>query len=212
MYGIASFTASKSSGTGGVARAARTAAIVIAFFLGTGSVQAAPSAERLNSYFKPKHETKYVVTEKGQLKAVNFDFRGPTELLDNIKSALNLPVSEMASLCGVTRQSIYKWMGNQATPDEENIAKLAELSQLADLFKEAEVSRPFDMLKMKAFQGKSILDKFRAGEPYMYLASVLVKESKVADEAYARSGIAELKTAKTDGWKSSISIPFSDEA
>ncbi|NER62367.1 helix-turn-helix transcriptional regulator, partial [Pseudomonas sp. MAFF212428] len=205
-------TTSRSSGTGGVARAARTAAIVIAFFLGTGSVQAAPGVERLNSYFKPKQETKFTVAEKGKLKAVSLDFRGPNEHLDNIKSVLNLPVSEMASLFGVTRQSIYKWTGNQATPDDENLAKIAELSQLADLFKEAQVSRPLDMVKMKAFQGKSVLDLFKGGEPFMHLATVLVKESRIADESYARSGLSQLKTAKTDGWKSSISIPFSDEA
>ncbi|NIF18855.1 helix-turn-helix transcriptional regulator [Pantoea sp. Cy-639] len=212
MYGITGFTTYRSSGTGGVARAARTAAIVIAFFLGTGSVQAAPGVERLNSYFKPKQETKFTVAEKGQLKVVNLDFRGPNEHLDNIKSVLNLPVSEMASLFGVTRQSIYKWTGNQATPDDENLAKIAELSQLADLFKEAQVSRPLDMVKMKAFQGKSVLDLFKGGEPFMHLATVLVKESRIADESYARSGLSQLKTAKTDGWKSSISIPFSNEA
>ncbi len=212
MYGITGFTTSRSSGTGGVARAARTAAIVIAFFLGTGSVQAAPGAEGLNSYFKPKHEAKFTVAEKGHQKAVSFDFRGANDHLDNVKSVLNLPVSEMASLFGVTRQSIYKWMGNQSTPDEDKIAKIAELSQLADLFKEADVSRPLDMVKMKAFKGKSVLDLFKSGEPYMHLASVLVKESKVADESYARSGLPQLKTAKTDSWKSSISIPFSDEA
>lgn len=212
MYGITGSTTSRSSGTGGVARAARTAAIVIAFFLGTGSVQAAPGVERLNSYFKPKQETKFTVAEKGKLKAVSLDFRGPNEHLDNIKSVLNLPVSEMASLFGVTRQSIYKWTGNQATPDDENLAKIAELSQLADLFKEAQVSRPLDMVKMKAFQGKSVLDLFKGGEPFMHLATVLVKESRIADESYARSGLSQLKTAKTDGWKSSISIPFSDEA
>jgi transcriptional regulator with XRE-family HTH domain len=212
MYGITGFTASRSNGTGGVARAARTAAIVIAFFLGTGSVQAAPGAERLNSYFKPKQETKFTVAETGQLKPVCLDFRDPNAHLDNIKSVLNLPVSEMGSLLGVTRQSIYKWMGNQASPDEENVAKIAELSQLADLFKEAQISRPLDMVKMKAFQGKSVLDLFKTGEPYMHLASVLVKESKIADESYARSGLSQLKTTKTDGWKSAISVPFADEA
>lgn len=211
MYGITSFTTSR-SGTGGVARAARTAAIVIAFFLGTGSVQAAPGAERLNSYFKPKQETKFTIAEKAQPKAVGFDFRSPNEHLDNIKSVLNLPVSEMASLLGVTRQSIYKWIGNQASPDDENVAKIADLSQLADLFKEAQISRPLDMVKMKAFQGRSVLDLFKSGEPYMHLASVLVKESSIADESYAKSGLSQLKTAKNDGWKSSISIPFSDEA
>jgi len=212
MYGITGFTTSRNSGTGGIARAARTAAIVIACFLGTGSVQAAPGAERLISYFKPKQETKYTVAGNGQLKAVSFDFRGPNEHLDNIKSVLSLPVSEIASLFGVTRQSIYKWMGSQASPDEENVAKLSDLSQLADLFKEAQVSRPQDMVKMKAFQGKSVLDLFKDGEPFMHLASVLVRESKIVDQSYVKSGLSQLKTAKTDGWKSSISIPFSDEA
>jgi len=210
MYGIASSTTSRNGG--GVARAVRTAAIVIGFFLvGTGSINAAPSAERLNAYFKPKMESKFTVAEQNQLKAVAFDWRGPGAHLDNIKSVLNLPVSEMALIFGVTRQSIYKWTGNQASPEEDKVAKISELSQLADLFNEGGISRPLDMLKMKAFQGKSILDLAKSGEPYMHLASVLVKESKVVDNAYAKSALPQLKNARTDSWKSSISIPFSDE-
>ncbi|WP_122588790.1 helix-turn-helix domain-containing protein [Pseudomonas viridiflava] len=209
MYGTANFNRS-GGGAGGVARAARTAAVVFAFFLGTGSVQASLGPER-HSYFKPKVDAKYTLAEKNQGKAVEIDWRGPDEHLDNIKAALNIPVSEMASMFGVTRQSIYKWIGRQASPEEDKLQKIAELSHLADLFKEGEVSRPFDMLKMKAFQGRSILDLIKSGQDYMHLASVLVKESKVTDEAYAKSGISQLKTAKTDGWKSSISIPYSDE-
>lgn len=208
MYGVGSVTTTRSVG---VARAVRTAAIVISFFLGTGSVNAAP-VERLNSYFKPKHECKFVAADKAQFKTAGIYWRAPGQHLDNIKSVLRMPVSEMASLFGVTRQSIYKWMGDQATPEPDKVAKIQELSHLADLLSEARVSRPLDMAKMKAFQGKSVLDLFKSGEPYMHLASALVKESRKVDSAYAQSALPQLKSAKTDAWKSSISIPFSDEA
>ncbi|WP_164705691.1 hypothetical protein, partial [Pseudomonas viridiflava] len=84
MYGTANFNRS-GGGAGGVARAARTAAVVFAFFLGTGSVQASLGPER-HSYFKPKVDAKYTLAEKNQGKAVEIDWRGPDEHLDNIKA------------------------------------------------------------------------------------------------------------------------------
>lgn len=207
MYSTASTNATRNSGT--ARTAVRTAVVVIGLFIGTGSNAAPIGVERITSYSKIKAEKQQtVVTKKGVADGV--DVRGPLQHLENIKQVLSLPVSETAGILGVTRQSIYKWMAG-STPDHDKVEKIVELSHIADIFKAASVSRPGDLLRMKAFEGKSVLDLVKNNENYSQHLSVLIEESKAMDEAYKASGIAKLQYSRTDDWKATVSIPFSDD-
>lgn len=192
--------------------AARTAAVVFGLFIGTGSSTSALANERIYSYAKPKPSDQYAHPKTQESKPDGIDLRSPMQHLENIKSVLNLPVSETAAVFSVTRQSIYKWISGASAPDQENVAKIAELSHICDSFKFAGVDRPGELIRMKAFDGRSVLDFLKNGEDYSALIPALIRESQAMDSAYDKSKLSQLAQNRTADWKSSISIPFSDEA
>jgi predicted transcriptional regulator len=196
--------------TGTARTAMRTAAVVIGLFIGTGSNAAPIGVERITSYSKYKSEKQETLVAK-KFSSDGVDVRSPLQHLENIKQSLSLPVSETALVFGVTRQSIYKWMAG-TTPDHDKVDKIVELSRIADIFKAESVPRPADLLRMKAFEGRSVLDMVKNGEDHSQHLAVLVAESKAMDEAYTASGIANLPQRRTEDWKATVSIPFSDEA
>lgn len=205
-FGVTNFS------SGSTARAAQTALFVIGVaIVGTGSVSTSLATERLQSYFKPKADGKFSVSERQTIKPSGLDLRNPTQHLDNIKEVFSIPVSELAGCFGVTRQSIYKWMAGTANPEEDKIAKIAELSRLADAFREAGVTRPAELIKMKAFEGRSMMDMFKSNETYAQLIPVLIKESRIMDDSYNSSGLANLQHGRTDDWKATTSVPFADD-
>ena len=205
-FGVTTFS------NGSVTRAAQTALFVIGLtIVGTGSVSNAHAPDRLQTYFKPKADQKFSASEKQVIKPAGIDLRSPVQHMENIKKVFTIPVSELAASFGVTRQSIYKWLAGTANPEEDKLAKIAELSKLADAFQEAAVDKPTELIKMKAFNGRSMLDMFKNNETYAQLIPVLIKESRAMDKAYDASGLASLQNARTDDWKSSVSTPYADE-
>ncbi|MCD9118357.1 hypothetical protein [Pseudomonas bijieensis] len=197
--------------SGAMRTAARTAVVVIGLVVGTGSNAACLVSERTHGYAKSKTTGQYITNIRSVSKSEGVDVRSPSQHLENIKSVLNLPVSETASIFGVTRQSIYKWLSTASAPEPDKAEKIKELSQIADRFKLANVDRPGDLISMKAFEGKSVLDLFRSGEDYSSLIPLLIEESKAMDMAYDKSNIANLPQGRTDDWKATISIPFSND-
>lgn len=209
MYGLMN---AKPSHSGGIGRAARTGLFVIGIVIGTGSVVVPAGYDRLTGLFKPKTNSSVIAADAQNIVPQAVDVRNHTQHLENIKASLGLPVSEMASVFGVTRQSIYKWLGGTATPEDDKLTRIGDLSRIADSFKEANLSHPMQLLRMKAFEGKSVLDLFKSGEPYAHFLPALIRESKAMDAAYNESGLADATSPRTDDWKATISIPFSNEA
>lgn len=211
MYNsYASRTSVAASRRNSIKSAARTAAVFIGLFIGTGSNAAPLIAERTSQYTKSKEASAQVATKNSQAQVV--DLRSPSQHLENIRSVFSFPISEVASVFGVTRQSIYKWLGGTSAPEVENLSRISELSHLADRFAAEGVTRPGDVMRMKAFGGRSILDMMKSGDSYADYIPVLIEEAKAMDLAYAKSQISDLQHSRTSDWKSSISIPFSDEA
>ncbi|QKZ04141.1 hypothetical protein [Pseudomonas eucalypticola] len=209
MYSSNLAIATRNSGAVNVA--ARTALVVFGLFMGTGSNATPLNYDRSAAYAKPKADRLIQTAESSSFKYAGVDVRSPVQHLENVKNILALPVSETAGLFGVTRQSIYKWLAGSSMPEQEKLERLSELSRIADLFNEASVSRPGDLLRMKAFEGKSVLDLFKDGADYSACLSMLIAESKAMDVAYDSSGISKLQQKRTDDWKATISIPFSDD-
>ncbi len=191
--------------------AARTAVVVIGLFVGTGSNAATMVSERTNAYTKSKTCSQIFSHTQVASKSDGVDIRNPMQHLENIKAVFSFPMSETAAIFGVTRQSIYKWIAGTSTPEQENLAKIAELSRIADTFKSAGTDRPGELMRMKVFSGKSVLDLIRNGEDYTTHLPILIEESRAMDLAYDNSNIAKLPQGRTDDWKSTISIPFSDD-
>ncbi len=182
--------------------------------LGTGSVYDIkhadawiPSIKHRVSFSINKSEA---LTENTKLLS-SPDLRTPAQHLENIRSIFNIPVSNIADLLNVSRQAVYKWLAGNSTPEQEKQYIITTLSQTADKFHEAKISRPDALLTMKAFNGQSLIDIVFSGKDPTQHITILVREAKIMQEAYESSGLSLSKAKPTNNWQSYISIPGSSE-
>lgn len=139
------------------------------------------------------------------------DLRSASEHLANIRQVLNPAIADLATAFGVSRQAIYKWIGAEATPEPVKLERVRALSHAADELKEAGVTRGPAMLKMKVFDGRSLLDLAAAGRLLPTHIQSLVAEAQAMDAAYGRSGLAKSRARPTNDWQAELSIPGSPE-
>ncbi len=140
------------------------------------------------------------------------DVRTASEHIGNIRNVLNPTIADLASVFGVSRQAIYKWLSGAATPEPDKVKRIIEFSNIADAFQAAKVSRASSLLKMKAFAGQSLLDLIKSGQNGNEHIDALISEAKLMESAYKHSGLATSKSRPTSNWKSSVSIPGSPES
>ena len=139
------------------------------------------------------------------------DLRSASEHLANVRRVLNPAISDLATVFGVSRQAIYKWIGGEATPEPDKFVRIRALSHAADTFRNAGVTRASSMLKMKAFEGRSLMDLAAAGQLLSSHIRSLIAEAQAMDAAYDRSGLAKTKAKPSDDWRTEVSIPGSPE-
>ncbi len=135
------------------------------------------------------------------------DLRSASDHLGNIRQVLNPAISDLATVFGVSRQAIYKWIGGEATPEPDKFERIRALSHAADAFRDAGITRASSMLKMKAFEGRSLLDLAAAGQLLQSQILSLIAEAQAMDAAYERSGLAKSKAKPSDDWRTEVSIP-----
>jgi len=143
--------------------------------------------------------------------AARLDIRCAAEHLANIRQVLNPAIADLATTFGVSRQAMYKWIGGESTPEDDKLERIRSLSLAADAFQKAGVTRASSLLKMKAFDGRSLLDLVAAGKLVPEYAQTLIAEAQAMDAAYSRSGLAKSKAAPSDEWRAELSIPGSFE-
>jgi len=139
------------------------------------------------------------------------DIRSAAEHLANIRQVLNPAIADLATVFGVSRQAIYKWIGEESTPEPDKFERIRSLSLAADAFQKAEVTRAASLLKMKAFEGQSLMDLIAAGQLLPEHIQLLIAEARAMDAAYSRSGLAKSKASPSDDWRAELSIPGSSE-
>lgn len=139
------------------------------------------------------------------------DLRSAADHLANIRQVLNPAIADLATVFGVSRQAIYKWIGGEATPEPDKFEWIRALSHAADAFRDAGITRASSMLKMKAFEGRSLMDLAAAGQLLPAHIQSLIAEAQAMDAAYDRSGLAKSKAKPSDDWLSEVSIPGSPE-
>lgn len=139
------------------------------------------------------------------------DLRSASEHLSNIRQVLNPAIADLATVFGVSRQAIYKWIDGETTPEPDKFERIRTLSHAADAFREAGVTRASSMLKMKAFAGRSLLELAAAGQLLPSHIQSLIAESHAMGAAYDRSGLAKSKATPSDDWLNEVSIPGSPE-
>lgn len=186
--------------------------LVGTLLLGTGSAFSTERASNWRDYVQPR--VNFSIVEKDEKPVDNLnkvDLRSPYEHIENIKDILNVSVSELASVCGVTRQSIYKWLSGSSSPEPENLEALISLSHVADAFDQSKVNRAEHMAKVKMFNGKSILDLVREKENIREEVAALIKEAMVMEASYEKSGLSQSSAKPNNNWQSYVSIPGSTE-
>lgn len=135
------------------------------------------------------------------------DLRSASEHLENIRRVFKPAVADLAVAFGVSRQAVYKWIDDGVTPEPANFKRIVELSHAADAFRDAGITRASNLLKMKAFQGRSLLDLLADGRLQSTHVQALITEARAMDAAYDRSGLAKSRAKPSDDWRTELSIP-----
>lgn len=186
------------------------AVVVIACALGgTGSVFALSHANEWGKMLDTR--VPYFDVQTTDADVARPDIRSAAEHLANIRQVLNPAIADLATVFGVSRQAIYKWIGGESTPEDDKLERIRALSLAADAFQKAGVTRASSLLKMKAFEGRSLLDLVAAGQLVPEHTQTLIAEAQAMDAAYSRSGLAKSKAAPSDDWRAELSIPGSSE-
>lgn len=186
------------------------AVVVIACALGgTGSVFDLSHANEWGKMLDMR--VPYFDVQTTDANATRPDIRSAAEHLANIRQVLNPAIADLATAFGVSRQAIYKWIGGESTPEDDKLERIRALSLAADAFQKAGVTRASSLLKMKAFEGRSLLDLVAAGQLVPEHTQTLIAEAQAMDAAYSRSGLAKSKAAPSDDWRAELSIPGSSE-
>lgn len=194
-------------------KTARSAfAVISTVVIGTGTVYQVERNAQWQYYVKQRVPFSFESPRQVQYLPSGIDTRSSSEHLSNIKEVFDLTVSWLASLLDVSRQSVYKWSSNRAQPEEGKAKVLNDLSRAADSFRDAGVVRAGSLLKMKAFDGKSLADLILSGEDCSDHICTLIAESKAMEKAYRLSRLPQKTTLPISEWQSLISIPGSIES
>lgn len=135
------------------------------------------------------------------------DVRTTLEHIENIRHVFDIPLSNIADLLNVSRQAVYKWLAGTSIPEQQKQTSIKKLSQIADRLKEAHIIRAGLLIKMKAFNGRSLTELLLAGEATNEHLIALINEAKIMEASYKKSGLSLSKAKPTNDWQSYISIP-----
>ena len=186
-----------------------TVAIIACVLGGTGSVFAIDNVSEWGPMLRSRVPN-FCVQEVGS-ETVRPDIRSAIEHLANIRQVLNPAIADLAITFGVSRQAIYKWIGGESKPEPEKFKYIRSLSLVADAFQQAGVTRAAALLKLKAFDGRSLMDLLSTDQLLPEHTQLLIAEAQAMDTAYNRSGLAKSKAAPSNDWRTEISIPGSSE-
>lgn len=185
--------------------------VISTILFGTGSVYGLDRSESWRHHIQPR--VPFILDEVGSSldSTGRPDVRTVAEHIENIRNVLNPSVADLAALFDVSRQAVYKWLYGRSTPEADKLDQIHELSQIADVFRDAGVARAGTLLKMKTFDGRSLMDLIKSGENRREHIDALITEAKAMESAYGQSGLATSKSKPTSDWQSDISIPGSSE-
>ncbi|WP_208344851.1 hypothetical protein [Aetokthonos hydrillicola] len=96
-------------------------------------------------------------------KAIPVDTRSPAEHVANIRDVFAVNMSDLASVLGVTRPTVYAWLTGQE-PKGEALVRIQQLSCAADKFKQANIIRLDKLVHRPILNGRSLLDILKTDE------------------------------------------------
>lgn len=187
-------------------------------FQGTGESLVMTNAKKWIKYYQPKMSVSMVLhfvpgselsSAVGPFEAL--DIRTIAEHMENIRAVLDPSMSELARELGVTRQAVYKWVTGETCPeDQQKLKYIKALSNIADKFSSVGIENAKVLVKMKAFDGRSLMDLVKNEEDWQLNVDMLIKEAFIVKEAARVANVNGSKASPSESWRSSISIPASD--
>lgn len=147
------------------------------------------------------------VDDQGNSSINQLDVRTVQQHLENIRNVLRPAITDLATVCGVSRQAVYKWLGGETTPESDKGQRIQTLSHAADSFRDAGIIHASSLWKMKLFAGHSLMDLVANDELSLTHIQSLIDEAKTMQAAYDRSGLATSKAKPSEDWRSEISVP-----
>ena len=94
---------------------------------------------------------------------------------------------------------------------ESAIAEPEKLNRIAERIKNAGIVPEKHLLRMKLFNGQSLMDLLIARKNTPDHVEMLIKEAQLMQSAYKQSKLTTSKAKPTDDWRAYISIPYSSE-
>jgi DNA-binding transcriptional regulator YiaG len=104
----------------------------------------------------------------------------PAEHVANIRDVFAINMSDLASVLGVTRPTVYAWLAGQE-PKGEAVIRIQKLSRVADQFNRANIIRLDKLVHRPILNGRSLLDILKTDEdPVADLATLKAIADKEA--------------------------------
>lgn len=136
--------------------------------------------------------------------------RTTAQCLAQIREVFKPSVTELATLFGVARQTVYNWQSGQPIAPE-NAARLEDLAAAADVLQEAGLAGQSYALRRPLPGGGTLFDRVRQGAPAAQAAVVLVEmlhhESAQREGFKARVASQGRQPVDTD----ELGLPFLNE-
>lgn len=135
--------------------------------------------------------------------------RSPQENLKHIKNVFSPSIQDLANTFNVSRQSVYNWMNGETVADD-NLVKLIDLAEAADIFESANIKVSPMILKGRLVDGKNIFQIVREGGSAKYAATRIV-ETQQRTEAQRSTLIERFKSKKGASPTADFVLPAPNE-
>jgi len=168
---------------------------------GTGGFMTAQStAEALNLFRYPR-----IHIEPSKAKQV--DMRSPAEHIVSIRDVFSINMSDLASVLGVTRPTVYAWLAGQE-PKGEAVVRIQKLARAADKFNQAGIVRLDKLVHRPILNGRSLLEILKTDEDPIAALSALkaISDREVQTRREPKSAGKRLKSLDDVLSESSVSI------
>jgi len=85
------------------------------------------------------------------------------DIVAEIRTAFGLPISQLAQVLGVSRPTVYAWLGDEQQPHQRNWDKLRQIQSVAKYWNDlADLPIPEKWLRSPSANGAGILDMLAA--------------------------------------------------
>jgi transcriptional regulator with XRE-family HTH domain len=177
--------------------------ITFSFLVGVGT-----GGDYTPSYHALRSERGVISNARSEPKPKSNGFAISADI-EQIKSVLNITMTELARSLGVSRQAPYNWVAGGAIK-EDNLSKLNELRSAANVFVAENIEVQPRLLHRKLSGGKSLLETIAIGGNGEQAARALVDLLRI--EENQREALAKLFAERNQPQNAGLGLPPLNDA